>query len=556
MAASGWYTHGRRATSGGQMAVDGGVLGSGKKRVVGIVMEEGCRSVGCGQRAKDIEQLALAVGMGGERWSVVCGRRGGEQRPLRSEWWTLRGRGGGQWSLVSDSGQQTVDAGVGMSMEQWRGQERKWCRVSARCSDEKPSSVPTFARTEPPDTQVTKSILSLLKYYDWKKFAVIWEEPWEAVAMTLMRQAKELYNSTITHQRQLQDPAKCCISNEECCRNTFWYQIINESKNITRIYVFLGLPRSLVNMMKQMHDLRLFDKGEYMVITADMMPYTHRETLKFVWDTVHMNNITCTEDAVKRGRSLFIVGLTPPTSHNYQVFADTVEHYNALPPFNFTTPHSLKIFRKHITIYASYLYDSVLLYADALHTVLENKQREGVLTAQMIESLAKNGTLIIQTVKDRGQYTSITGAVIKIDHNGDSEGNFSVIALVPEPIQDANYTCDFHFRPIGTFSFTDNSKLHCPDDSRSSSMYAAATLAVLLFCALVVTLSIYRKWKIEQEIEGLLWKIDRLDLHGYFGNDIVASPSKVSEHGRGGRSRGGAATNTSTGLDASDLMEK
>lgn len=62
-----------------------------------------------------------------------------------------------------------------------------------------------------------------------------------------------------------------------------------------------------------------------------------------------------------------------------------------------------------------------------------------------------------------------------------------------------------------------------------SSVIAAGTLAVLLFCAAVVTVSIYRKWKIEQEIEGLLWKIERADLHGYFAGDTIASPSKVKE---------------------------
>lgn len=44
----------------------------------------------------------------------------------------------------------------------------------------------------------------------------------------------------------------------------------------------------------------------------------------------------------------------------------------------------------------------------------------------------------------------------------------------------------------------------------------------------MVTLSIYRKWKIELEIEGLLWKIDSTDIKGYFNNDIVSSPSKLS----------------------------
>lgn len=41
-------------------------------------------------------------------------------------------------------------------------------------------------------------------------------------------------------------------------------------------------------------------------------------------------------------------------------------------------------------------------------------------------------------------------------------------------------------------------------------------------------LSIYRKWKIELEIEGLLWKIESSEIKGYFNNDIVSSPSKIS----------------------------
>jgi len=33
-------------------------------------------------------------------------------------------------------------------------------------------------------------------------------------------------------------------------------------------------------------------------------------------------------------------------------------------------------------------------------------------------------------------------------------------------------------------------------------------ISVMLLLAIFLTLGIYRKWKIEQEIEGLLWKIN------------------------------------------------
>lgn len=69
----------------------------------------------------------------------------------------------------------------------------------------------------------------------------------------------------------------------------------------------------------------------------------------------------------------------------------------------------------------------------------------------------------------------------------------------------------------------------CPRrDTHVTSMIIAGILGLILFCAAVIVLSIYRKWKIELEIEGLLWKIEPQEICGYFGNDIVASPSKVS----------------------------
>lgn len=73
---------------------------------------------------------------------------------------------------------------------------------------------------------------------------------------------------------------------------------------------------------------------------------------------------------------------------------------------------------------------------------------------------------------------------------------------------------------------------HCPkDDTHLRSIVAAGVLAVLLFCAAVITMSIYRRWKIEQEIEGLLWKIDPSEIHGYPHLDnMMSSPSKVRYH--------------------------
>lgn len=51
--------------------------------------------------------------------------------------------------------------------------------------------------------------------------------------------------------------------------------------------------------------------------------------------------------------------------------------------------------------------------------------------------------------------TGITGATMKIDQNGDSEGNFSVLALTHVSPQyrnvKKNFSCDFQMRPVAQF---------------------------------------------------------------------------------------------------------
>ncbi|KAJ8964719.1 hypothetical protein NQ314_004684, partial [Rhamnusium bicolor] len=305
-------------------------------------------------------------------------------------------------------------------------QARNIPMISYKCSDYKASKVPTFARTEPPDTQVTKSVVSLLNYYKWHKFSIIYEEAWDTVATSLKQEAK-LRNMTINYQKMAQDHHKCCAENLKCCQIGDWYQFIQDTKNRTRI-----------ELMNTMQTARLFENGEYMVIFVDMNTYSDKEAHKYLW--------------------------------------------------------------------------------------------------------------------------SVTGAMMKLDEYGDSEGNFSVLAFretYPNTLVRNNFSCAYQMRPVGQFYQADdiefpqydlnaNTQIHWPGNNRPNdepscgfdnelcpkpnthlnSIIAAGVLAIMLFCAGVITMSIYRKWKIEQEIEGLLWKINREEIQSYFERDIISSPSR------------------------------
>jgi guanylate cyclase, other len=91
--------------------------------------------------------------------------------------------------------------------------------------------------------QVTKSVMSLLNYYGWNKFSIIYEEAWEEVAESLGEQAKS-WNKTINHKKPVVDRHKCCENNMDCCRPGYWYNVSCPS---IRYFILFGLfsPRSI-----------------------------------------------------------------------------------------------------------------------------------------------------------------------------------------------------------------------------------------------------------------------------------------------------------------------
>lgn len=59
-----------------------------------------------------------------------------------------------------------------------------------------------------------------------------------------------------------------------------------------------------------------------------------------------------------------------------------------------------------MSIYAAYLYDSVMLYARTLDLLLRDKANGRELTGEMIDEIAYNGTLIIETLVNNITYQS------------------------------------------------------------------------------------------------------------------------------------------------------
>ena len=99
--------------------------------------------------------------------------------------------------------------------------------------------------------------------------------------------------------------------------------------------------------------------------------------------------------------------------------------------------------KNHVPIYAAFLYDSVMLYARALGTLIHERRNETT------KNLANNGQLITNKIKT-SIYSTIMGTSIWFDKNGASEGSFTAYAVMPQ-----NFSHFYHDGKCNKFT------LHC-----------------------------------------------------------------------------------------------
>lgn len=52
------------------------------------------------------------------------------------------------------------------------------------------------------------------------------------------------------------------------------------------VYVFLGSPKALVDMMNAMHSLQLFENGDYMVIYVDTLINDFKDAYEYLWSNL------------------------------------------------------------------------------------------------------------------------------------------------------------------------------------------------------------------------------------------------------------------------------
>ncbi|KAJ1522078.1 hypothetical protein ONE63_002389 [Megalurothrips usitatus] len=124
---------------------------------------------------------------------------------------------------------------------------------------------PTFARTRPPDTQISKSVAAVCREFNWTHVSFV-SQPGH-VAEAILR-ALSAAGVRVAARASWDDAYHHGYS-----ENPF-LDIVRETHRDTRIYIVLGGHDDHIGLLTAMESLHLFDNGEYWVVGVDAEEYT------------------------------------------------------------------------------------------------------------------------------------------------------------------------------------------------------------------------------------------------------------------------------------------
>ncbi|XP_050465647.1 guanylate cyclase 32E isoform X1 [Cataglyphis hispanica] len=393
---------------------------------------------------------------------------------------------------------------------------------------------PTFVRTRPPDTQISKSVVSVLLAFNWTKVtfmymnSTIFEFNKMSTIATTILTSFEAAGISVTYLRSWSEPYYV----DTHMPNPF-HKHVRETFRKTRIYVILGEYFEHMGLLMALDEMNLLTKGEYWVVGVDIEQYDEKRPDKYLrglWQKKMDLSI------VNAYRNYFSIVASAPI--NFMNFTRLVNEYRQKPPFNFTNPLAKVGGIVQIVPETAYLYDAVHLYERSLLRALDENRdpRDG---REMVSAL--HGV----------HYRSAMGYMVYMDENGDAEGNYTLIAL------DNQSTRGYGLYPIGYFvgkeQGTNLPTLHlkkeiswlfgdegppvaepyCGYHGEKCNSYTGEIVggiagALLLIIAAVV-LVLYRNWKYEQALDSLLWKVNYKDIQIKEQKDeTVAAKEEIS----------------------------
>ncbi|XP_012260738.2 guanylate cyclase 32E isoform X3 [Athalia rosae] len=375
------------------------------------------------------------------------------------------------------------------------------------------SEFPTFARTRPPDTQISKSVVSVLLAFNWTKVTFMYMNSslfefnkMSTVAETILS-SFEASGITLNSLRCWGEPF-----HHTHMHNPF-HQHVQDTYKETRIYVILGNYYDHIGLLMALDKKKLLEKGNYWVLGVDLEEYDEKSPDKYLRGLLQdRTNLAITQAF----RSYFSIVASPPV--NFENFTRVINKYRRKPPFNFTNPLAIVGGVVQIVPETAYLYDAVHLYERSLLQALDEGRDPG------------DGRGMVAALHGV-HYRSAMGYMVYMDENGDAEGNYTLIAFGNNP---ENGEDRFGLYPIGYFVGKEEKsglpRLQVTEEihwiggtppiaepycgyhgekctSHTGEIVGGVAGGILLILT-AIALVLYRNWRYEQELDSLLWKVN------------------------------------------------
>ncbi|XP_022252246.1 guanylate cyclase 32E-like, partial [Limulus polyphemus] len=234
-----------------------------------------------------------------------------------------------------------------------------------KCSDRKVSEkriYPTFARTFPPSSKQSKSVISLLKHFEWTKvILVVSKKPSDVQMEEALNGLAREHGITVTETHYI--PGHYLTKHNETVK-----QIILQTYKKTRVYVLLADNHPMVDFTRYMYEKGLLKNGEYVIICVDDEVYDPSKERQYIY-----KESEAADSDVLPFRAVFIVTHRAAINPEYEDFKQNVTSLSMCPPFVIPAHPHLAL---PVPLYAGLAYDAVMIYAKALTEALNNHLTE------------------------------------------------------------------------------------------------------------------------------------------------------------------------------------
>ncbi|KAK3705160.1 hypothetical protein QZH41_003755 [Actinostola sp. cb2023] len=408
--------------------------------------------------------------------------------------------------------------------------------ISYMCNNPEVSNkkrYPTFARTFAIDTKLTPSLLSLLKYFEWKRVAIIYENvtKWIEMKDTITKRLKEK-DITIALQLLMSPAAVYRPQNH----SEMYKDILKQIKAEARIVIFVTELSLAREGMLYALDHGMIN-GDYVFIMFELdqsqVSLYSKQPFKWLFSS-YPSTLKRFHHLREAFASVFVLAIKSTVSSSYTTFKNELKQRAPDAPF-YSKVYTGNLWgnnknfparKTEPPIYGAYLYDAVFQFAIALN---KSFQIENNPTGQTINEQLRGI-----------QYDSILGYKMHFDNNGNAEFNLTLLDLQEKPnakFPEMVPVGDFHIRYGNSsaageqvFVLRSNTSIIWPKgrgppkDSPECGFHGelcpapkvddvkmkiiAGVSGALALLSLLLLLNIYRQYRLERELKSLLWKID------------------------------------------------